>query len=193
MRSDDPLPPFVLFVGPMFAGKTTHLLRAASLMRAHGREVVMVKPKRDVRYATDAVVSHDGEAHRALPVDRWDVAIPKGGAILFDEIQFFAPPHFEGDILDVIQACRAAGNVVHAAGLDRDWRGDPFPVTEALSRHATAIVRLKARCDVCGLPASRTGLVPGRTIHGTDCIGGSETYRPMCVGCFESAKRTEAA
>ena len=61
--------PLVVIHGPMFAGKTTEIVRRVAEARARGEHVLVVKPERDTRYAADAVVTHAGDP-KTRPVDR---------------------------------------------------------------------------------------------------------------------------
>lgn len=177
--------PLHLAIGPMFAGKTSWLLAQVRALQAAGRPspVVLVKPAYDTRHPPGVVVDHDGNAEPCVTLASWCIAPPSGAAVLFDEIQFFAPPHFADDIVEVVAACRSRGVSVYAAGLDLDWRGRIFPVVGRLLPLATRVVRLTARCDECGAPATRTGLRPGVALEGSVRIGGAETYRPLCEAC----------
>lgn len=177
---------FALAVGPMFAGKTTWLLAQFRALRSagHPSPAILVKPTYDTRHPPDMVVNHNGSAEPCITLDSWHVAVPTGGAVLFDEIQFFAPPHFADDIIDVIASCLAQGVSVYAAGLDYDWRGRMFPVVKRLLPLASQVVRLTAQCEACGAPATRTGLRPGVILNKTLRVGSAETYRPLCEACF---------
>ncbi|KAI4384931.1 hypothetical protein MLD38_003015 [Melastoma candidum] len=170
-----------LIVGPMFAGKTTALLRRITSEADLGRNVAMVKSNKDTRYATDAVVTHDGMRFPcwALPdlssFDRriGSDAYAKVDVIGIDEAQFF----------DDLYAfcCKAADidrKIVIVAGLDGDFLRNSFGSILRLVPHADSIVKLTARCDVCCKKACFS-LRKTQTKQ-TELIGGSDIYMPTC-------------
>ncbi|KAJ7964732.1 Thymidine kinase [Quillaja saponaria] len=113
-----------VIVGPMFAGKTTALLRRMKSEGSNGRNVAMIKSSKDTRYAIDSIVTHDGAKFPcwALPnllsfrEKYGDEAYEKLDVIGIDEAQFFE------DLYDF--CCKAAdhdGKTVVVAGLDGDY------------------------------------------------------------------------
>lgn len=160
--------------GPMFARKTTTLLR----FRRHSD--LLVKPKVDTRYSDTKVVTHDGVSCDALSIDRWpEREIEKPRRILFDEIQFFTAPHYTGDIVVEIGKLVSRGKDVVVAGLDRDWRGSPFPITASLLELADTVVRLPAVCTVCKGGARYTWRKDGEGEQFG--LGSAEIYEARCV------------
>lgn len=176
-----------VIAGPMFAGKTTALIRAIEAAVAEGaRPVAIFKPSVDQRYVGDAIVSHDGQSWTARPVDRVAALLdeiarvvgpsPRSVHVFMDEVQFFDAPHFDAPLHAVVQGLLAEGHPVTCAGLDLDWRGQPFEVTARLLAMADAVTKLKARCAVSGLPATKSFKKAG----GSDVveIGGGDVYEP---------------
>lgn len=153
--------------GPMFAGKTSELIRRVRQVVDLGESTaVIVKPAMDSRFDQEAIVSHDGVAWRAIPVSEPGrivdlVARATGAAdhpvhVFADEVQFLESPHFDGSFHLVVHALLREGHAVTCAGLDLDWRGMPFDVTARLLAMADQVVKLKARCTVSGAAASKT-------------------------------------
>ena len=140
--------------GGMFAGKTTYLINTVS----KNKDSIVFKPEMDSRYAHDECVSHDGHKVPAIPVSRPDQLIigDSKSFICFDEVQFFHPPYYGGDIIQTIKIFLTAGKNVLVCGLDADWQGNPFPVTGALLAMADDIIKLKAKCSVCSHPAGKS-------------------------------------
>nr|CAB3495491.1 unnamed protein product [Digitaria exilis] len=118
-----------VIVGPMFAGKTTALLRRVQAEAGNGRTVALIKSNKDNRYGLDSVVTHDGTKmacwalsdlssfHDKLGVEAYD----KVDVIGIDEAQFF------DDLYDF--CCKAAdrdGKIVVVAGLDGDYKRKKF-------------------------------------------------------------------
>lgn len=143
--------------GPMFAGKSTELLKRILWARnGENRRILVLKPAFDTRYAESRIVSHSGLASEALPVRRWP-GVPDGiEAVFIDEIQFFEAPHYDGDLVADVSALLARGIHVTGAGLDADWRAQPFPVTARLLAMADTVTKITANCTVCGQSAAKT-------------------------------------
>ncbi|KAL8031075.1 hypothetical protein ABFX02_13G002200 [Erythranthe guttata] len=170
-----------VIVGPMFAGKTTALLRRVISESDSGRKVVMIKSSKDNRYATDAVVTHDGTKFPC-----WSLpdllsfkhncgaeAYSKLDVIGIDEAQFF------GDLYDF--CCEAAdldGKTVVVAGLDGDYLRRSFGSVVSVIPLADTVTKLTARCEVCGKRALFTLRKTDQTQ--TELIGGADVYMPVC-------------
>jgi thymidine kinase len=144
--------------GPMYAGKTTEMLKRV-LWARNGlkREVVVLKPAFDNRYAETEIVSHDGLRSTAESITELpDGVLDTGSLIVLDEIQFFNEPYVSGDVVAWVQDQLSEGVDIVAAGLDMDWRGDPFEVTALLAAMADEVIKVTANCTVCGRSARKT-------------------------------------
>lgn len=141
-------------VGPMFSGKTSFIISAI----IDRNDYVIFKPAMDTRYSEIDIVTHTGDRASAIAVSLPDDLAPaeKHKLICLDEIQFFTCPYYGGDIIRAIKVLLKAGRDVLVCGLDTDWKGDPFPITASLLGMADEVVKLKAKCSSCGLPASKT-------------------------------------
>ncbi|MGC8584109.1 MAG: thymidine kinase [Thermoproteus sp.] len=175
----------VAIVGPMFAGKTTELIRRVERQIIAGRSAAVFKPSIDSRYDAVSVAAHNGLRLRAfvVPPDESGVAaIAEEGerydVVAVDEVQFFPPSLAEA--LDRL----AYGRLVIAAGLNLDYRGEPFETTMRIMAYADKVVSLTAVCKVCGRPATRTQrLIGGRPAPADGpriLVGGGETYEARC-------------
>lgn len=175
--------------GPMFAGKTTFLLlEAERLKRSKVRDFLVFKPKLDNRYAEAKVVNHKGESIDAIPVENaveaYREVVARGKTItdvFFDEAQFFPE-----DTYRVIEELFLPNGInVIAAGLNTDFRGEPFPTMAKLIAVADDLVRLKAVCKVCGsLEATMTQRIvngkPARKDDPVIVLGAEESYEARC-------------
>ncbi|RYD64419.1 MAG: thymidine kinase [Verrucomicrobiaceae bacterium] len=173
--------------GPMFAGKSTEVLKRV-LWAKNGlrRPVAVFKPSFDNRYAETEIVSHDGlrtpaQSIAALPerVTFSELVIkPRAALIVLDECQFFEPPYVEGDTVEWVRTRLAAGFDFIAAGLDMDWQGKPFRVTADLIAMADEVVKVSANCTVCGRNAPKTyKLTPeGGSVE----LGAQDKYEARC-------------
>jgi thymidine kinase len=162
--------------GCMFSGKTEELLRRVRRARIARQRVVVFKPKVDVRYAPDEVVSHTDDRIPCVPVvHATDILhhVDDVDVVGIDEAQFF-----DAELVAVVERLADEGRRVIVAGLDQDFRGRPFePIPELLAR-AEEITKMLAVCTVCGGPASRSQ----RLVRGDSrvLLGATETYEARC-------------
>lgn len=178
-----------LVCGSMFSGKTEELLRRIRRAEIARKRVQIFKPKLDHRYGLQRVASHNGLTREdAVVIDQPQEIFDHLGreieVIAIDEIQFF-----DWTIADVCAKLADDGRRVIGAGLDQDFRGDPFgpmPLLMALAEH---VDKLQAICVCCGANASRTqrlidGL-PARYDEPVILVGGSESYEARCRHCHQ--------
>lgn len=143
--------------GPMFAGKTTEILKRVLWARnGCNQKVKVFKPAFDNRYSETEIVSHDGLRTIANSIYTWDELAEYHSLVVFDEIQFFVNPHFDRDIVKIIAKLLQNGTNVVASGLDMDWQGNPFYTTSMLLGMADEVKKLKANCTISGRPAGKT-------------------------------------
>jgi thymidine kinase len=169
--------------GSMFSGKTDELirrLRRATIARQH---IQVFKPAIDVRYAVEKVTSHAGTDFDAIPVEKAadirKLLNKQATVIAIDEAQFF-----DEEIIPLVEELAAKDMRVIVAGLDTDFRGEPFgPIPELMAR-AERVSKLQAICMVCGEPACRTQrLVNGKPAKYDDpvvIVGAAELYEARC-------------
>ena len=169
--------------GSMFSGKSEELIRRVRRAEIARQRVAVFKPLLDDRYDRRQVASHDGARVEAVPVrESADILaqLPDGVTVAaIDEAQFL-----DAGIVDVAQALAGRGVRVIVAGLDMDFRGEPFGAMPRVMALAETVDKLQAICMVCGAPASRTQrLVNGRPAAYTDpiiLIGAQEAYEARC-------------
>ncbi len=169
--------------GSMFSGKTDELIRRLRRAVIARQKVQVFKPAIDVRYAVEKVTSHAGSDFSAIPVEKsGDILAkmePDTTVVGIDEAQFF-----DDGILEVTRQLADRGIRVLVAGLDQDFRGEPFGPMPALMSKAEQVDKVRAICMVCGEPASRTQrLVNGRPARYDDpvvIVGASEMYEARC-------------
>ncbi|MBC7092601.1 thymidine kinase [Candidatus Bipolaricaulota bacterium] len=193
--------------GCMFSGKTEELLRRVERARIARKRVLVLKPELDTRYAAEEVVTHYG---RSLPCHRLPTAVcPRRfqelvtdhglritDVFAFDEAHFFGP-----EFPALCESLVARGKRVIVAGLDLNFRGEPFGPMPELLALADEVVKLTAVCAACGAPATRSQrLVAGLPV--TDgpeiLIGGlasgtnsdaTVSYEPRCRDHFVPPRR----
>ena len=147
------------------------------------QKVIVFKPAIDDRYHKEKVVSHDGNEIEAINIstsreilnqDLDDVDV-----IGIDEVQFF-----DGEIVNIVEQLAKNGHRVVVAGLDMDFRGEPFEPMPKLLAVSEQVTKLQAVCAVCGSPSSRTQrLINGEPAKIDDpiiLVGANESYEPRC-------------
>ncbi|WP_257347490.1 thymidine kinase [Pseudalkalibacillus decolorationis] len=177
-----------LICGSMFSGKSEELIRRVRRATFGKQKVQVFKPLMDNRYSKESVVSHNGTSVLAVPVkssqDISNLVSFDTEVVAIDEVQFF-----DDGIINVIQHLADRGKRVITAGLDQDFRGEPFGQVPELLALAESVTKLHAVCLVCGSPASRTQrLINGNPASYNDpiiMVGASESYEPRCRHCHE--------
>ncbi len=172
-----------IITGPMFAGKSEELIRRIRTLSYAHKKIVCFKPAIDNRYDDVAIASHDGGKIDAFPIlsakEILDHVLPDTEVVGIDEIQFFS-----NDIIQICEDLADRGVRVIAAGLDLDFKGEPFgPVPELLAR-AEFVTKLTAACTICGFAATRTlRLIDGKPAKYDDpviLVGAKESYQARC-------------
>ena len=169
--------------GSMFSGKTDELIRRMRRAVIARQKVQVFKPAIDVCYAVEKVTSHAGADFDAIPVEKAANIFEKLDAdttvVGVDEAQFF-----DDGIIEATRKLAERGIRVLVAGLDQDFRGEPFGPMPILMAEAEHVDKLQAICMVCGDPASRTQrLVNGKPARHDDpvvIVGASEMYEARC-------------
>ena len=169
--------------GSMFSGKTDELIRRLRRAAIARQKVQVFKPAIDIRYAVEKVKSHAGSEFDAIPVNKAADIKPHiqsdTTVVAIDEAQFF-----DQAIVDLVSELADKGIRVIVAGLDTDFRGEPFGSMPVLMANAEKVDKLQAICMVCGEPASRTQrLVNGEPAKYHDpvvIVGAAEMYEARC-------------
>ena len=134
--------------GSMFSGKTEELLRRLKRARFANQKVMIFKPKTDVRYSDKKVVSHDANEIVSNPVEKaQDILNQVEGVdvVAIDEAQFF-----DAEIIEVCNQLANNGLRVIVAGLDMDFKGNPFGPMPHLMAVAEFVTKVHAICTKTG-------------------------------------------
>lgn len=172
-----------VITGCMFCGKTEELIRQLRRHRIARQRVQVFKPAIDDRYGTDRIASHSGADFEAVPVDQpmsVILTLAEGTTVVgLDEAQFFGP-----EIVVVVEDLISRGLLVVVAGLNQDFRGQPFGVMPELMARADELTLLPAVCMICGGVATRTQRLidgkPARFDEPVVLVGGAESYEARC-------------
>ena len=169
--------------GSMFCGKTEELIRRLKRAVIARQQVQVFKPSIDNRYDEVRVISHGGMAFDAIPIQNsGEIAeklLPQTTVVGIDEAQFM-----DDGIVQLVRELANRGIRVIIAGLDLDFRGEPFGSMPLLLALAEQVDKLQAICMICGEPATRTQrLVNGHPANYNDpvvIVGAAEMYEARC-------------
>ncbi len=172
----------------MFSGKTEELIRRVRRAQIARQRVQVFKHSLDARYAQREVASHNGLQLEAIPVENAAqlraLIAPETTVVAIDEGQFF-----DEGLVGLCEELADRGLRVIVAGLDLDFRGEPFGPMPQLMARAERVDKLQAICVVCGGPASRTQrLINGQPAAYDDpviLVGADEVYQARCRGCHQ--------
>jgi thymidine kinase len=166
--------------GSMFSGKTEELLRRLKRAKIANQRVEIFKPKRDVRYDDQAVVSHDDNSIQSIPVGNSEEIfnhIEDINVVGIDEAQFF-----DDKLPSVCEKLAIRGVRVIVAGLDMDFKGEPFGPIPSLLAKAEYITKVHAICPHCGNLATHSYRLTSET--DTVVLGEKDKYEPRCRLCY---------
>ena len=174
--------------GCMFAGKTEELIRRIKVLEFAKKEILVFKPQIDNRYSDTKVVSHAGSSVESYVIsDAMEIlnyVHPTTQVVAIDEVQFFGD-----NVCEVCNILADKGIRVMVAGLDTDFRGEPFGPMPKLITQAEFVTKLAAVCNKCGKPATRTQrIIDGRPASYNDpviLVGAAESYEARCRHCHD--------
>ena len=181
--------------GVMFSGKSEELMRRVRRATIARKRVQVFKSRLDARYGgLHRVSSHDGRMLDAVPVDsaaqiaqRVD---PTAQVVAVDEAQFL-----DEAIVELATDLAERGRRVILAGIDTDFRGEPFGPMPRLLAVAEVVDKLHAICVLCGSPASRNQrLIAGRPApydSPTIMVGAADSYEARCRACHQVPRPDE--
>jgi len=178
--------------GSMFSGKTEELIRRLRRAVIARHRVQLFKPAVDDRYGVTTVASHNGVKWEGIVVEDSKELLSRVDSettvVAVDEVQFF-----DEEVIDVCNQLASKGLRVIVAGLDTDFRGEPFGPMPNIMSQAESVRKLHAICMQCGAEACRTQrLIDGRPAYYDDpivLIGASEAYEARCRSCHAVPRR----
>lgn len=169
-----------MICGSMFSGKTEELIRRLKRVRIANQRVEIFKPRVDVRYDEQKIVSHDENAIVSTPVENSQTILLLASdvdVVGIDEAQFF-----DDQLPDVCDQLALRGIRVIIAGLDMDYTGKPFGQMPNLLAKADFITKLHAICVRCGHIANYSFRKSTRA--GQIVLGEKDLYEPRCRKCY---------
>lgn len=177
--------------GSMFSGKSEELMYRLRRAEYAKKKVLTIKHELDNRKSYSCIVSHGGNSREAYPLGSCEDSIKTLEQLVdksidvvgIDEIQFFPEK-----AIGVIHKWLDQGTRVIVAGLDLDFRGEPFGIVPTLLAMADEVAKLRAICTSCGVEANFSQRLingsPARYEDDTILVGGEECYEPRCRTCF---------
>ena len=187
---------FELYIGCMFASKSTELIKQANRFKSIGAKVLKINHKINDRYDTTNISTHDNvilndciSLNKLIPLlsnisDKKSINIDDYNVIIIEEIQFF------NDAVDFVKECVDIKNkIVIAAGLDGDFNRCPFPVVSNLIPLADKLIKLTAYCGICRdrtpgifskLIKAPMSSVSDNTTEDNIIIGSTDKYIAVC-------------
>ncbi len=169
-----------VITGSMFSGKTEELIRRLKRAKIAKQQVEIFKPRIEVRYSEEEVVSHDENAIHSTPVDSSaNIRLLATGVevVGIDEAQFF-----DDGLVQVCNQLANSGIRVIIAGLDMDYKGVPFGPIPGLMAIAEYVSKVHAICVRCGNLANYTHRLSED--EKLIVLGETDIYEPLCRICY---------
>lgn len=177
--------------GSMFAGKTEELIRRITRIKYAKKDIIVFKPSIDDRYEKTEVVSHSQRKVKSVVVNSSedikkyiDEREIMPYAVAIDEAQFF-----DRGLIQILEDLANKGTRVIVAGLDLDFRGEPFGIMPDILARAEYVTKLHAICQVCGDLATRTQrIIDNKPAYYEDeiiLVSAKEKYEARCRHCHE--------
>lgn len=170
--------------GSMFSGKTEELIRRLRRVNFAGQDFCLFKPEIDNRYDDKCVVSHNGASFKAIQIDHSKEILShwkNQKIVAIDEAQFF-----DDGIVAISNLLAGKGVRVICAGLDMDFKMQPFGPIPALMASAEYITKVHAICVSCGNLAQYSHRKTAQKEQ--VLVGAIEEYEPLCRSCYNKIK-----
>jgi thymidine kinase len=173
-----------VITGSMFSGKTEELIRRLKRARFARQKVEIFKPEVDIRYARNELVSHDENSIPSSSVENSATILLLSAGVEvvgIDEAQFF-----DKGLVEVCSKLANQGLRVIVAGLDMDFKGQPFGPMPGMMAIADYVTKVHAICVRCGQVAQFSH----RLVFGDKQIllGEESEYEPLCRECYKKSQ-----
>lgn len=169
-----------LIIGPMYAGKSTELIRIINRYKCLDKSVIVINHSFNNRYGTSGLSTHNNEKfEKCIILDKLDIIdkdlLNNTDVIIIEELQFF-----DSSYETIIDWCDNYKKTVIAAGLDGDFKRNPFGDVLKLIPHAEKITKLSALCKRCG--NGTLAHFSKRIVENNDktLVGGNDIYEAVC-------------
>lgn len=180
-----------LIIGPMYSGKSSELIKIANRYKIINKNILAVNHTLNNRYNTNNISTHDNNILQdCIKIDKLTLLekdyysqYKKADIIFIEELQFFT------DAYDfVINAADKHNKIIIAAGLNGDFKRNPFDSIVKLIPHADKITKLSALCKYCsdGTFAHFSKLIDNNNSENQILVGGLEKYEAVCRKHYNS-------
>ena len=183
--------------GSMYSGKSATVIEIVRRALLANHKTLVLKPSFDNRKMLDLEIdpltyipSRNGNWIGCVPVKSAQEILElaeqsNASIIVIDEVHFFTP---EADVFfEVVRLLVKSGKKVFVAGLELDFRGEPFGPMPKLLAYADSVMKSTAICSKCGADTYCISqrFVNGQPAHYNDplLVVGSDQYKPYCKGC----------
>ena len=176
-----------VITGSMFSGKTEELIRRLRRAVYAKQKVEIFKPAMDIRYSETEVVSHDENAILCTSVENSSnilLLTSNVNVVGIDEAQFF-----DNGLVDVVVKLANMGVRVIVAGLDMNFRGEPFGIMPQMMAVSDFVTKLHAICLQCGNIAQFSHRITDK--EQLFLLGKNEMYDPLCRNCFIKTQKKQ--
>jgi thymidine kinase len=173
--------------GSMFSGKTEELIRRLRRAKIAKQKVEIFKPSVDDRYDPEMIVSHNDNEIRSTPVPSSNnirLLANDIDVVGIDEAQFF-----DDEIIAVCNDLANRGIRVIVAGLDMDFKGNPFGPMPALMATAEYVTKVHAVCTKTGNLANYSHRI--KDDDKLVMLGEVESYEPLSRAAYYKALQEE--
>lgn len=173
-----------IICGSMFSGKTEELIRRLKRVEFAGIDLLLFKPKVDIRYGEKHVVTHSKVKFEAIQVENAQSILnhwKHQKVVAIDETQFF-----DDKIIDIANQLANQGVRVICAGLDMDFQGTPYGPMPSLMANAEYVTKVHAICVSCGNLAQYSHRKS--TEKSQLLLGAVDEYEPLCRSCYNKIK-----
>lgn len=176
-----------VITGPMFSGKSSELIRRIRVANIAEQKVIIFKHSIDDRYDKEHITTHDGERVKSIAVSNVSEILNKLKNVEFDVVAIDEAQFFGEELVSLCKELVKLKYRVIVAGLDMDFRGEPFTPIPDLLAIADKIIKLKAVCSKCKGEASLTQrFISGKYAKYSDpvlVVGAKNKYEARCRNC----------
>ena len=172
--------------GGMLSGKTEELIRRLRRAEIAKLNIAIFKPRLDKRFEDNKIVSHNKRVMNSITVTQCENIL--NGAEEYDIIGIDEAQFFENSLVEVCQKLIEKSKRVIVAGLDKDFRGNPFGPMPYLMAEADYVDKLRAICTICGSAASNSQRIT-KEIEKI-IIGEKDKYEARCRSCYVKPTNT---
>jgi thymidine kinase len=177
-----------IIIGPMYSGKTWHLIKTFHKKKEEGKKVAVINYSADTRYGDNILSTHNHITIQCIMVtnlcDIWlnrehpnYSEVKQADVILINEAQFFVD--LEDVVIDMLENCEKE---IEICGLDGTYQRSQFGHIFKLLPLADHIEKLRGQCAKC----PKESIFTLRISQDTEeiVIGGSDKYIPVCRSCY---------